>query len=260
MKTKMISLMLMIAAFVCVTSCSTDDDTQKPTLNKTSITLNVDETFTLVYSGEGCAWTSDDPLIASVKDGIVKGEHVGTTIIHANDLTCEVTVKPQYTGVFEPCMQWGKNLSEIQKYMSGYTLRSSSNTSLTYEGKGDIIAYTYSFDNEKLSSSAFLVELSYVSFLTDYLLERYVVFDVDQNNYRVYMVTTDLKTMIAMEIATYGAMVVYLPVPEQSTRYNQNVFDHSVFENVKQKLNLKEIKGKEGLADIVLNNNIFASK
>ena len=71
MKTKLFSLQLIFAAFLCVTSCSKDDDGEPipATLDKTSISLYVDETSTLTYSGENCNWSSDNTLVAGLANG-----------------------------------------------------------------------------------------------------------------------------------------------------------------------------------------------
>lgn len=255
MKTKIFSSVLILAAFVCVVSCSkNDDEIEKVTLDKTSITLYVDETSTLTYSGDQCIWSSDEPLIASVKDGVVKGEHIGTTTVYANDLACSVTVKPKYTSIFEPCIEWGVSQSVIQNYMSGYTLRSSDTRNLVYEGKGYVVAYDYIFESGKLSSCGFLTNLSYSSSLTDFLLERYVVLDVDQSTYTVYMTTIDFKTAVGLQISSSGILVVYIPMPQQSTKSNiiyNYILNYFILGNVKQGKNTIE---KNEVFDSLLNN------
>lgn len=215
MKTKIFSLVLLLVAFVGITSCG-DDEVGTPALNRTNITLYVGETATLKYSGGRCTWTSDNPLVASVEAGVVRGEHVGTTIIHANDLTCAVTVKPSYTSVFEPCMKWGANQSEVQQYMSGYTLYSSTDSQQAYEGKWGVREYLYSFENGGLSESLFVTNVSVD--LIYYLAERYVVLDSSADNSVVYMATIDLKTGIKLIMANTEFTVIYAPMSAQSAK------------------------------------------
>ena len=82
--------MLALAAIACILSCSKNDN-KEPSINKTRITLYVDETEKLTYSGnDECTWFSDNKRIADVNKGVVTANHVGTTTIHANNLTCEV--------------------------------------------------------------------------------------------------------------------------------------------------------------------------
>ena len=48
-------------------------------LNRTSLDLYCGETYRLGNSGN-CTWTSDNPLIASVEDGLVTANFIGTTL------------------------------------------------------------------------------------------------------------------------------------------------------------------------------------
>lgn len=258
MKTKFLFPLLIFAALVNLTSCSKDDDDKAPTLNKTSITLYVDDTATLTYSGGNCTWSSDNELIASVKNGVITGEHVGTTTIHANKATCKVTVKPRYTNVFEPCLQWGANQSTIKQYMSGYTLLSSSSTSLLYAGNGvnDIMGYAYSFENGKLSLSMLMASYYAASYVTDFLLERYAVIDVDQDSYTAYMITPDFTTGIILIFDDSALEVGYIPIPESTKSVNRYdyKFNKAIINKAKQELPKNNI---EKISDVTI-NEIFS--
>ncbi len=220
--------MLLLAAFMCITSCSSDDGNEQApaTLDKTLITLYVDETATLTYSEGHCEWSSDNDLVAEVKNGIVTAKHVGTTTIHANTLACSVIVKPKYTMYVEPYTEWGASISTIQNKMSGYTFRGSTDSSnggetYAYEGKGKTNAYVYIFNEGKLTSSGFHVNLLDAINLSDFLIERYVIIDINEenkNDYRVYMSTVDMKTVVAMNLTSSGAIVLYMPFPESNTK------------------------------------------
>ena len=71
--------MLALAAIACILSCSKNDN-KEPSINKTRITLYVDETEKLTYSGnDECTWFSDNKRIADVNKGVVTANHVGTT-------------------------------------------------------------------------------------------------------------------------------------------------------------------------------------
>ena len=212
MKTKLLRLMLVLAAFICVVSCSDGDDEQ--TLDKSSITLYVDESSILIYSGGKCTWSSDNFLVAEVENGIVTAKHVGKTIIHANDLVCEVIVKPRYTSYTEPYQVWGASKSQVKSFMSGYTLKGEESTTLVYLGKGKVNAYVYQFENAVLKNSAFQVTLLNSANLTDFLLERYWVIDVEDkgnNNFYAYMCSVDLKTYIMFNLTSNGSIVAYIP-------------------------------------------------
>lgn len=215
MKTKLPLLTLFLTTFICITSCTKDtskEPSQSASLNKTSITLYVDETSMLKYSGGDCKWSTDNLLVAEVDEGLVTAKHVGTTIIRANNLTCTVTVKPRYSSYVEPYMVWGSSKSTVKSVMSGYTIRQDNNTSLIYEGKGRVDAYGYTFENGKLKNSSFYSSLSNSTTLTDFLLERYWVIDIEKigtNEYISYLGSVDLKNYICLSISTSGCIVIY---------------------------------------------------
>lgn len=208
---KLLSMMLALAAIACILSCSKNDN-KEPSINKTRITLYVDETEKLTYSGnDECTWFSDNKRIADVNKGVVTANHVGTTTIHANNLTCEVVVKPRYTSFTEPYLEFGSSKSEVKSQMSGYTLKSEDNTMLTYYGKGNVDNYGYQFKNGSLEMSALYTSASYALSLSDYLLERYIVFDTEKSSTeRIYtLVSVDLKMFVQFRVGTYGCIVMY---------------------------------------------------
>lgn len=238
MKTKFYSMMLVIAALVGFASCSDDDD--KSSLSETSKTIKVGETFQLVYSDGNCAWSSDNDLIASVNNnGLVTGMHVGETTIHANNSTCKVKVEPNYTGVFEPCVQWGTNQANVKKYMSGYPLdeEASDDETLLYYGiDNNILLYTYNFENGKLDNSAFLATYTYAGdYLAYYLAERYAIYDVDEENALVTMVTPDMQMAVGYMVTDeMGVLVMYIPISSLTRANNiSSMFINAIPENVK---------------------------
>ena len=224
---KLFFILCMAICSVCLTSCGGGDDNgpsgsiSNPTLNKSSITLYVDETSTLTYSGGDCTWKSENALVASVANGVVTGKHVGETTIYANSLACKVTVKPRYTSFTEPYMGWGASQATVKSYMSGYTLYSSSTTQpqLLYNGKGNVYKYAYSFTDGVLSSSGFYAYPTYMQLLSDYLSERYVVYKVDDTKNIIYFLSIDGKYMIAYTLTSSSnyLMVIYVPVSSSST-------------------------------------------
>ena len=214
-------LILMGLMCISLTACGGDDDggSNSPSLDKTSLSLYVEETSILKYSEGNCSWSSDNPLIAEVKDGVVTAKHVGITTIHANNLTCTVTVKPKYTSYAEPYMGWGSSKSVVKSMMSRYTLKSEDTTGLTYNGKGKVVGYVYLFENASLKSSAMYVSLLNLYDVTDFLLERYVVYNTEKKSdteYYVYMASVDGKMVIVMYVSSSGCIVMYGPVTSSS--------------------------------------------
>lgn len=219
--------MLVIALFVCFSSCSKDDDEEAPlpTLDKTNITLYVDETSQITYSGsDKCIWSSENSLIAEVENGVVTAQHVGTTIIHANGLSCNVTVKPKYTSFTEPYLEWGSNMATVKKHMSGYTLKTEDSDNIGYLGKGQVNAYLYTFENGRLKTCGFSTSLLYSLELTRFLLERYCVVKYDNNSSDdiiCYLASVDLTYYVMFYTNKSGCAVIYTDA--KSTKSSDNV-------------------------------------
>lgn len=216
-------LMLICFSFL---SCSKDDEEATiPTLDKTSVTLFVDETSQITYSGsDKCIWSSENELIAEVKNGVVTAQHVGTTIIHANGLSCNVTVKPKYTSFTEPYIEWDSNMATIKKHMSGYTLKKEDSDNLGYLGKGQVDAYLYTFENGRLKTCGFSTSLLYSLELTRFLLERYCVVKYDNkssDDIICYLESVDLKYYVMLYANKSGCAVIYTKA--ESTKSSDNV-------------------------------------
>ncbi len=222
MKKQTLSLLLFLAICVFLTSCSNvngdepiKNPTLNPTLNPTSASLYVGETIKLTYSENNCTWSSENSLIASVQNGIVTANLVGSTKIRANNLICNITVKPRYNMYKEPYMKWYSSLSTVKNYMSSYDLHSSDNSSLIYLSNGNVSAYSYTFENNKLIGSAMLINNNSNS-LVDFILERYLPIDYEGNLF--YFASPDKKTIGAIQVNSGYEMVAYLPYETSSVR------------------------------------------
>ena len=226
-KTSLWGFILLCLTSICFTACGGDDEgSSSPSLDKTSLSLYVDETSILKYSEGNCSWLSDNSLIAEVKDGVVTAKHVGTTTIHANNLTCTVTVKPKYTSYVEPYMGWGSNKSVVKSYMSGYTINKEETNSIAYVGKGRVQTYVYLFENGLMKSSAMQISLLNLYDITDFLLERYVVLDTEKKSdtdYYVYMLSVDKKMLIVLNVSTSYCLVLYGPATSSSNARQNEV-------------------------------------
>ncbi len=231
---KLLGIMLLCATMVLsFSSCSKDDENLVPTLNKTSLTLYVEETATLTYSGGKCTWSSDNSLIASVENGVVTAKRVGETIIRANDLYCKVTVKPRYTRYEEPYMGWGQSKSVVKSHISGYGYEIDESTTMLSYKVNSKTSYGYSFENGGLTISMILTtSLSEASYLIDFCTERYVgVTALDDENYA--FLTPDKKTMVLIQINTSYVGIAYSPY--SSTKSYDGALADSILE-MKQKM------------------------
>ena len=233
-KLKNWGFVLMFVMGLSLTACGGDggngDSSPIPSLDKSSITLYVGESSVLTYSGGNCSWSSENPLIASVRDGIVKAEHVGTTTIYANNVSCSVTVKPKHLSYTEPYMGFGSSMSAVKRYMSGYTISKELSTGISYYGRGKVDQYIYGFENNALSMSIMQTSLVNGLGLSDFLIERYITIDYDKedsNNYNIYLVSPDKKIVVLFQVSsTYGCVVAYSKAPETNSASRRSALDN----------------------------------
>lgn len=94
---KIITLFIIVLCFLLANAVNTEAATVK--LNKTSLTLNTDNSYTLTISGTSrtAKWTSSNKSVATVSTkGVVKGIKAGsatiTATISSKKYTCKVTV------------------------------------------------------------------------------------------------------------------------------------------------------------------------
>lgn len=104
-KTRRLIISLLLGVLMCMTVFCTFASAA-PRLNKTSIALNVQKTYTLTVSGTSAkvTWASSNKSVATVTTkGVVKGIKKGTCNVTATvgktKLTCKVTVKQPVTGI-----------------------------------------------------------------------------------------------------------------------------------------------------------------
>lgn len=207
-----LSSLFILPLVSCGSDESKDDDKNNPqtgTLDKTYISVYVDETSILTYSEGDCVWSSDNSLVATVENGVVKGMHVGTTTIHANNATCTVSVKSKRNSFIEPLMLWGASQATIKSKMSSYTLSKSSSTSLTYVGIGRVLGWGYTFENDALTLSMMAVTLLNGLDATDFLLDRYVVVNVNEQEKYTVLISPDNTVLVTVLIQTSGLGVGY---------------------------------------------------
>lgn len=208
---KELSMMLIIASLLCLSSCSKDED--EMTISTDYVEIYVEDTYSLTCSKKDVTWTTDNKLIASVTDGLIKGIHVGETMIHVEDLTCRVKVKPKYNMFTEPSKNFGASMTTIKNYMSGYTLRSEGSDYITYYGKGKTLVYSYLFKAGKMEMSAFTVDVTDCVDLVHFLEERYLLMDakkMSNSNYQYGFLSLDTKYAIICDVSTTsGGFVTY---------------------------------------------------
>lgn len=206
--------MLLCTTMVMSFSACSDDENENSGLNQHELTLTTGQSAKLIYEGE-CTWESEEPLIAEVdQDGNVTAQRVGETNIYANEDVCKVIVNPRYDTYMEPCLEWGASKSSVRSFMDGYSLIDENNNSLSYMDYSNEIGYMYLFENNSLTSSALMASiLSHGEELAEFLLERYVVVEVDETEYSIIMLSIDGQMAIGINLnENNGIMtVIYIP-------------------------------------------------
>ena len=209
-------MMLMVLASNMVFVGCTEDEKEPPSLEPIVLDLYKGENATLTYKGGKCTWSSDEPAIASVSNtGIVTGNLVGSTQIHANKFSCCVTVYPKYNTYEEPYISWGSSINTVDAVNDNKNERLQyDKKGLIYKGKGNANSYIYLFENEKLSSSAVLIDISHMEEVIEFLSERYIPIGSDDTN-SFSFTFIDYKKTMGISLNLYSVkylQIVYFPL------------------------------------------------
>ena len=98
MTKRKILMLLLVFSYLCITSCSKNDEDIQVTITPSNITMYYEGTKQLSAVNAN-SWSTEDDFVAEVDGkGLVTGGHVGKTKIIAsngkNSAFCEVTVSP----------------------------------------------------------------------------------------------------------------------------------------------------------------------
>lgn len=234
MKKYLLFAVSLLTALTMVTSCSNDDENTTKTYK--DITLTAGESY--VIDG-GSNWKSDEPLIATVNGNSVTAKRVGTTNIRNGESMFSITVTPRYDLYDNPCFRWGASPTQVNSFMSGYQELGQSGNVVVYSGKKAADYYTYLFENSKLkASSVFVNAMTYGDALVDFLTERYIVFDVNEDENMVGMVNIAQDMIIALsyEIQNtelYG-IITYMPYSGNDAK-NRTSMMQEIAQSMKKK-------------------------
>lgn len=165
-------ILILFFAAIAV-ACSVDGESSK--LSETNIRLKAGTTKQLHYSGK-CNWSSGEPLIASVDNGLVTAHRVGSTYINANNSYCKVEVYPQYTTYIEPFLEWGAPLASFESAMidGGCVELKTDNSGSLWIDETTNTHYMCLLENKKITSTLIMTSLNKLDICTKFLLERYV--------------------------------------------------------------------------------------
>lgn len=207
---KLLSMMLIMASFVCFTSCSDDDEEKSPSIPATYDML-VGESFSLNFKNK---WNSSNTFVATVdENGVVKAERKGTARIYSGDnkYSCMISVSPSYTLYDDPITDWGISKNSLKSKRG--TPDSENSTSLSYKtNKSYAPIELYLFENNRLQSAGVIVSTSYTDEMLEHLNQRYKAVSVDVDDYYVYYIDaknlSDAETVIIAQLYNYSYWIV----------------------------------------------------
>ena len=216
LKPGIISCLLLLFA---VTSCDNEDE-DAITLGTSEKTLNYEDEYQIeAASNSDITYTVENEYHASVSEsGLVTAKHVGeTNIIVSNSSdqkTFKLTIQPEYDLYTEPDVEFQTSKSSIiSKYGTADTETESALVYSDYSSTAPRIMFIFD-DEDKLLNYAVLVKAEYASTLENFLTERYVLADYnDDYRYFINGLTTKSSSMLVyMHLySTSYWIVTYLP-------------------------------------------------
>lgn len=214
MRTFFTSLLLLV-----LMGCS--NETQKSGLDITELQLYVGSSKQLTYYGGECQWSSDNPLIASVNDGLVKGVLAGETYVYANSNVCHVEIIP-YTSYFLEVYKYiAMPYANIENFLvnSGCKCKDSSVNSGMYTDNNGTL-YTYIVEDYNVIGATMQTHLGNSSTLGDYMAERFLITDEKDNI--IYFVDPTRTIVCGVTInfdykPEYRLMAVFVPASTRSS-------------------------------------------
>ncbi|MBQ2979026.1 MAG: hypothetical protein IJE18_02795 [Bacteroidaceae bacterium] len=182
-------------------------------LNKDKIEMLTNETYQLTYNAGECVWLSEQPLIASVENGLVTAHLVGKTNVCANDDACSVIVNPRYNTFREPLMGVDVTVEAVQQYMKDYDLLENEGGEegvYAYISKDNTTMYTYSFNGPILEMAYVVLPEVSAEEVALFLKERYLPLDEEIEE---AFISIDQQVMVGFLSDMGMNLVVYINVP-----------------------------------------------
>ena len=220
---------LFFGAFIAVlsmTSCSDEgQENNETTLLKTHYILYHSQSQKIQGTNvENADWLVDDDFVASVSGDTVTGGYVGkTNVCESQKGICfTVEVLPKYSLYKEPDMDWGASKSTIQSRY-GTPLRTTTDGLIYNSSNTNVPYYIYLFNSNGLYCSGVVVKTSSASMLANFLMERYLTYNVDMSSYKAnFMHCTgkisepkmDYAIQMSYSASLGGILVVYVPAVE----------------------------------------------
>ena len=224
-----------MVALLATSACTKDDDVDTNVEFK-DVTIKVGEAYT-IPNGENVTWSASNTLVVSVTGNVVTGECAGVTTLSSNLGSFEVTVVPSNDKFQEPILTWGLSKNGVKDAMTknytAFALDSEDDTNLTYVGAGIVTMYNYDF-GPTLNGSGMLVNADIIDAeeMADYMSQRYIVTEVDDEDGTVYFASTDQKTGASVSADNIAGgvywIVYYIPLTSTKAGDIKSAFEGKV--------------------------------
>ena len=208
-------ILFLMTAVLVIAGCSKSED-GKLTLSANQVSLYSGDTKQVTVN-DNATWSSKSEFVAEVsEDGIIKGNHVGKTIITATsdngEALCEVVVNAKYSTYTEPVLEFGVDKATV-KAKEKRTILEDKTSTLGYRGENSAVkSVAYLFENGKLTSSAIALSYSYTEEIAKFLSERYQVIGKDSDG-AYYFINNDSDKYnmgVRLSVESGFIMVVYI--------------------------------------------------
>lgn len=171
---KLLYLLLVLPLFI---SCSSsDDDTPKPIIKvdiqESAIDIAYGTSKELTTTGiesNKCEWVSGDKFIATVYNGKVSAEHVGSTKIYAvyegSKDSCIVNITSINNNIYVPIIEWGISKEDLKKKETN-DFQGEIYNIVSYKVNNESIYIDYYFESNKLLYSDISYNFNGITFLS----------------------------------------------------------------------------------------------
>lgn len=220
MKTKLFLVAFtLMQVFVFASCSSSDDDDSTIVTSSKELSLSHEQTSQITCSASNVTYESENKFVATVStSGLVTANCIGQTYIKVNGKRAvKVTVNPVNTYFVEPLYDFNLTKANVKSKLG--TPYNETDNGLAYRSTSSRInAYAYLFDeNNKLKASSMMVKSTYLSSLMDFISERYLPLDYDEDTSTAYCVNGSSKETITMAVSVQvynssNIQVKYYPV------------------------------------------------
>ena len=221
------------------TSCSSDDDEEKQTVDVTPISVYAGNSQTISMNYTPKRISSQNDFIATVDNsGKIQGIHVGSTNISVDGkYIIPVEVKGKRETYGEPVTKWGCNQYYIQEHQKHKGTLSLNGGNLGYKECGKAEGIVYIMEDNKLAAVGVGLKSIYASEIGEYLAERYLMSPYSIEDYTfigmdAYKLEDANTVVLVKTVSASWIFVLYMPAAKADTRSAFPMFELNETEKV----------------------------